>query len=56
MADDRGGVTADAAGSRLERLRSAGTWGSLFSAQAARSASRSVLSYSDSTTSSKKAD
>jgi uncharacterized protein YbjQ (UPF0145 family) len=33
MADDRGDVTADAAGSRLERLRTAGAWGSLFSAQ-----------------------
>jgi uncharacterized protein YbjQ (UPF0145 family) len=33
MADDRGDVTANAAGSRLERLRTAGAWGSLFSAQ-----------------------
>ncbi len=33
MADDRTDVTADAVGSRLERLRTAGAWGSLLSAQ-----------------------
>lgn len=33
MADDRADMTADAASSRLERLRSGGAWGSLFSAQ-----------------------
>jgi uncharacterized protein YbjQ (UPF0145 family) len=33
MADDRADVTADAVGSRLERLRHARAWGSLFSAQ-----------------------
>jgi uncharacterized protein YbjQ (UPF0145 family) len=33
MADDRADLTADTAGSRLERLRTAGAWRSLFSAQ-----------------------
>jgi uncharacterized protein YbjQ (UPF0145 family) len=33
MADDRADVTADAVGSRLERLRTAEAWGSLLSAQ-----------------------